>query len=209
MAHLILVRHGISEWNKLDKWTGLSDIDLAPEGVEDARRMAEIIRGIEIHTAHTSMLKRSHQTFDEIKKALGRHDLKAKKHAALNERDYGVHTGKNKWQVQEAVGEKEFHNIRRGWDAVVVGGENLRDVYGRVVPYFKEKILPQLLSGQNVLVVAHGNSLRALVKYLDNISDEKISELEIGFGEVYRYTFTTDGKVREKLIQSANQELVG
>ena len=204
MAYLVLVRHGTSEWNKLGKWTGLSDVDLAPEGIEDARRAGELIRDIEIHEAHVSLLKRARQTFDEIRAKLGKHNLEPRAEAALNERDYGVHTGKNKWEVKESVGEKEFHNIRRGWDAVIIGGENLKDVYARVVPYYEEHILPQLLSGHNVLVVAHGNSLRALVKHLEHIADDKIAELEIGFGEVYCYDIDTHGKIIEKTVRAVN-----
>lgn len=204
MAYLVLVRHGTSEWNKLGKWTGLTDVDLAPEGIEDARRMGEAIRDIPIAKVHVSKLKRAHQTFDEIRQLLGLHDVKPDTHAALNERDYGVHTGKDKWQVRDELGEKAFHDIRRGWDALVLNGENLKDVHGRVVPYFEEKIRPQLLSGHNVLVVAHGNSLRALVKHLDRISDEKIADLEIGFGEVYCYEFDTAGNIVGKEIRAAN-----
>jgi len=204
VSYLVLVRHGKSEWNKLGLWTGLTDIGLAPEGIEDARRMGGLIREIEIHEAHVSMLKRAHQTFDEIKTVLGRHDLEAKKHAALNERHYGVYTGKNKWEILESVGEVEFEKIRRAWDAVVEGGENLKDVYNRAIPYYKQHIHPQLCKGRNVLVVAHGNSVRALVKHLENISNEKVAKLEIGFGEVYCYEFDRKGKILDKEILGVN-----
>lgn len=204
MAYLVLIRHGTSEYNKRGLWTGLTDVELAPKGIEDAQRAGEVIRDIPIHKAHVSLLTRAKQTLNEIKKVLGRHDLQADEHAALNERDYGIHTGKNKWQVKEAVGEAEFHNIRRGWDVIVEGGENLKDVHARVVPYYAERILPQLLEGHNVLVVAHGNSLRALVKHLENISNEKIPELEIGFGEVYTYQFDKYGTVVGKKVRSVN-----
>ncbi|MBI5457311.1 2,3-bisphosphoglycerate-dependent phosphoglycerate mutase [Candidatus Kaiserbacteria bacterium] len=206
MAYLILVRHGTSEWNKLGKWTGLTDVDLASEGIEDARRMGEALRDIDIHKAHVSKLKRAHQTLHEIKKTLNRHDLEANVHAALNERDYGIHTGKDKWQVRDELGEKAFHDIRRGWDTVILNGENLKDVHGRVIPYYEQHIHPQLLAGHNVLVVAHGNSLRALVKHLDNIADDKVHELEIGFGEVYCYKIDADGKVTHKEIRATNPE---
>jgi 2,3-bisphosphoglycerate-dependent phosphoglycerate mutase len=204
MAYLVLVRHGISEWNKLGKWTGLSEVDLAPEGVQDAQRMGESIRDIPIHKAHVSTLGRAQQTLDEIKKVLKRLDLEAREHAALNERDYGVHTGKNKWQVKEEVGEREFQNIRRGWDAVIVGGENLKDVHARVVPYFETHMRPELSGGHNVLVVGHGNSLRALVKHLEKINDEKIAELEIDFGDVYIYESATSSAVVSKEIRVTN-----
>lgn len=204
MAYLVLIRHGTSEYNKKGLWTGLTDVELAPEGIEDAQNAGKVIKDIPIHKAHVSVLTRAKQTLHEIKKVIGRYDLHADEHAALNERDYGVHTGKNKWQVKEAVGDAEFHNIRRGWDVIVEGGENLKDVHARVVPYFKERILPQLLAGHNVLVVAHGNSLRALVKELENISNEKIPELEIGFGEVYTYQFDEKGNIIDKNVRAVN-----
>ena len=204
MAYLVLVRHGTSEWNKLGKWTGLTDVDLAPEGIEEAQRMGETIQDIQIHKAHVSKLKRAHQTLHEIKNVLKRHDLEANVHGALNERDYGVHTGKDKWHVRDELGEKAFHDIRRGWDTVVLEGENLKDVHGRVVPYYEEHIRPQLLASHNVLVVAHGNSLRALVKHLDNIADDKIHELEIGFGEVYCYEFDSKGNIIAKNIRATS-----
>ena len=204
MAHLVLIRHGTSEYNKRGLWTGLTDVELAPEGIEDAQRAGEAIRDIPIHKAHVSLLKRAKQTFEEIRQIIGRHDLRPEEHAALNERDYGVHTGKNKWQVKEAVGDAEFHNIRRGWDVIIEGGENLKDVHARVVPYYQERILPQLLEEHNVLVVAHGNSLRALVKHLENIADDKIHELEIGFGEVYTYEIDKNGRITNKNVRSVN-----
>ncbi|MDP2648313.1 MAG: histidine phosphatase family protein [Patescibacteria group bacterium] len=200
MAHLVLIRHGTSEYNKQGLWTGLTDVELAPEGREDARRAGESIRDIPIHKVHVSALKRTHQTLSEIREVLGL-VVEHKMHPALNERDYGQYAGKNKWQVRDEVGEEEFHNIRRGWDAVVIGGENLKDVYARVVPYFEEHILPDLRAWHNVLVVAHGNSLRALVKHLEEIADEHIHKLEIGFGDVYCYEFDEEGKVKGKEIR--------
>lgn len=204
MAYLVLVRHGTSEWNKLGKWTGLTDVDLAPEGIEEAQRMGRIIHDIEIHKAHVSMLKRAQQTLAEIKNVLGTHTLVANQHAALNERDYGEHTGKDKWQVRDELGEVEFQNIRRGWEAVVLGGENLKDVHARVVPYYEKYVRPEILDGHNVLVVAHGNSLRALVKHLENISDTDIAKLEIGFGQVYCYEMDEKGNVLDKEIREAS-----
>ena len=201
MAHLILIRHGTSEYNKLGLWTGLTDVDLAAEGKADARKAGESIRDIPIHKVHVSALKRAQQTFAEIKNVLGLM-IDHIEHPALNERDYGQYAGRNKWQVLEEVGEQEFHNIRRGWDAVVLGGENLKDVYQRVVPYYEEHILPDLKKGHNVLVVAHGNSLRALVKHLEDIADEHIHKLEIGFGEVYCYEFDGTGAIADKEIRA-------
>lgn len=205
MAYLILVRHGVSEWNKLGKWTGQTDVSLADEGFEEARRAGDAIKDIEIDSVHVSMLKRAHETFQEIKSVLGS-TIEPKRHAALNERSYGVHTGKNKWEVKKEIGEEEFQRIRRSWDHPVEGGETMKDVYNRIVPYYTEHILPELVEGKNVLVVAHGNSLRALVKYLEDMSDEGVSTLEFGTGEVFCYEVDGTGKILQKTIRATNPE---
>jgi 2,3-bisphosphoglycerate-dependent phosphoglycerate mutase len=205
MAYLVLVRHGKSEWNKLGQWTGLTDVPLVHEGVLEAQSAAEAIRDIDIHTVHTSVLTRAKQTFDEIKKKLGL-NLEPQAYEALNERDYGIYTGKNKWQVKEEIGEKEFQKLRRGWDTPVPEGESLKDVHARVVPHYEREIHPHLLAGRNILIVAHGNSLRALVKHLEDIADEKISDLEIGTGEVYCYEFDKDGTIIGKEIRAVNAD---
>ena len=116
-------------------------------------------------------------------------DLPKTADQALNERDYGVYTGKDKWEVKSEVGEDEFNTIRRGWDNLIPEGENLKQVYDRVIPYFKSEILPKLQDGKTILLVAHGNSIRALIKYLDNISDEGIADVEMKFGKVLIYRF--------------------
>lgn len=203
MAYLILVRHGKSEWNKLGQWTGLTDVELAGEGVLEARDAAEAIRDVPVHEVHTSALTRAKQTFEEIKKTLG-WKVESQAFPALNERDYGIYTGKNKWQVKEEIGEEEFQKLRRGWDTPVPKGESLKDVHTRVVPHYKNEIHPRVLAGRTVLVVAHGNSLRALVKHLENIPEDKIAELEIGTGEVYCYEFDKEGKIVNKTIRAAN-----
>lgn len=205
MAYLILVRHGVSEWNKLGKWTGWTDVSLAQEGIEEARRAGEVIKDISIDSAHVSTLKRAHETWHEIKTTLGlQHE--PKRHAALNERHYGIHTGKNKWKVKEDVGEEEFQRIRRSWDHPIPGGETMKDVHDRIVPYYTNHILPELLAGRNVLVVAHGNSLRALVKHLEDMSHEKLGTLEFGTGEVYCYKMDERGKITGKEIRATNPE---
>jgi 2,3-bisphosphoglycerate-dependent phosphoglycerate mutase len=205
-ASLILVRHGISEWNHLGLWAGLTDIALAPEGIEEARRTGASITDIEIHDIHVSKLKRAHQTLTEIIDVTGHAHLPIKAHSALNERDYGDFTGKNKWQIKKDVGEERFRQIRRSWDEPLPAGESLKDVHARVIPYFDQEILPQLKAGKNVLVVAHGNSLRALAKHLENISDEDIANLEIGTGEAHVYHIDATGTVHGKEIRASNEK---
>ncbi len=204
MAYLVLVRHGESEWNALGLWTGWRDIPLTEKGREEARRAAQALRDIPFDIAFTSKLVRAQQTLDEIKRELHLEDLPTIEDAALNERDYGDLTAKNKWQVEKEYGTEQFLKWRRSWDYPVPGGETLKDVYARVAPFYERYILPELRAGKNVLVAAHGNSLRALVKHLENIPDDEIPKLEIGTGEVYVYQVDPDGRIVSKEIRAAN-----
>ncbi len=198
MAYLILVRHGESEWNAKGIWTGLTDIPLSEKGRQEAKNVASLLRNIKLDIAYTSVLTRAKQTLNVIKNVLGLKSLPTFENKALNERDYGVFTGKNKWEIEKEYGEKTFLNIRRAWNYPIPKGKTLKDVYNRVVPYYQSDILPKLKEGKNVLVVAHGNSLRALVKYLENISDHDVENLEIATGEIYVYKINQTGNVISK-----------
>lgn len=200
MVNLILVRHSESEWNRKGLWTGLTDIGLSKEGKEKARLAGEKLKGFSIDLAFTSVLIRAKQTLDEIKGILGL-DVPTFEDKALNERDYGIYTGKNKWEIKKEVGEEQFQEIRRGWDIPIKNGESLKDVYERTIPYYQTEILPKLKEGKNVIVVAHGNSLRALVKYLENISDEDVQKLEIATGQIYIYSLNDQGTITSKEIR--------
>jgi 2,3-bisphosphoglycerate-dependent phosphoglycerate mutase len=208
MAYLTLIRHGQSEWNITGLWTGWRDISLTDVGREEARRAGDALRDIHFDHAYVSNLIRAQQTLDEVLQVLGQTDLPITKSEALNERDYGELTGKNKWEIREQYGEEQFLRWRRGWDEPVPGGETLKDVYERVVPYFNQEILPKLKSGQNVIVVAHGNSLRALVKYIEDMSDEMIPSFEIATGEAYVYQYGADGHYVDKQLRVVNPNLV-
>lgn len=186
---LVITRHSESEWNLLGKWTGLTDVNLTDKGRADSRLLGEQIRDIDFDAVYTSDLKRTHQTLAGIYEGKEQ-DLPAfTKNAALNERDYGDMTGKNKWEVQAEVGDEAFTGIRRGWEYPVPGGENLHDVYERAVPYFESEILPRLQRGENVLLVSHGNTIRALMKHLDQISDQDIESVEMPFTSILVYKF--------------------
>lgn len=198
MAKLILVRHGESLWNAKGVWTGLTDISLSNKGIEEAKLSGNALKNSKIDLAYSSPLIRAKQSLDEIKSALGLSKLPTIENKALNERDYGDLTGKNKWEIEKEVGRDKFQSIRRGWNMPIKNGETLKDVYNRVVPYYQSEILPKLKEGKNVLIVAHGNSLRALVKYLESISDEGVEKLEIATGEIYIYKVGNDGKIIEK-----------
>jgi 2,3-bisphosphoglycerate-dependent phosphoglycerate mutase len=201
MAYLVLVRHGQSEWNALGLWTGQRDVELTEQGREEARRAAEQLQDITLHKAHTSGLKRAQQTLEEIKQALGHTDLETTTHQDLNERDYGDYTAKNKWEIAEQLGEEEFTKLRRNWDHPVPGGETLKDVHARVLPYYEQHILTDLRAGKNIIVAAHGNSLRALMKHLEAFADEDVHKLEIGTGQVLVYEISEDGQVNGKTIR--------
>lgn len=187
MANLILVRHGESIWNKKGIWTGLTDVSLSQKGIKESKDAAFKLTNTKIDMAYTSVLKRAKESLDIIKKTLNIPNLPVIENEALNERDYGIFTGKDKWEIKKEYGNKKFFQIRRGWNVSIPQGETLKDVYNRVVPYYKKEILPKLREGKNILVVAHGNSLRALIKYLDIISDEDIANTELKTGEAYTY----------------------
>lgn len=202
MAYLVLVRHGQSEWNALGLWTGQEDVALTEQGRQEARKAAEHLRDITLHKAHTSTLSRAQQTLQEIKTALQHIELETVHHAALNERHYGDYQAKNKWDIKEKIGEEAFTKLRRNWDHPVPNGETLKDVHSRVIPYYEQHIINDLKAGKNIIVAAHGNSLRALMKHLDNIDDDQVHELEIGTGEVHLYEISEDGTVIGKNIRN-------
>lgn len=204
MATLVLVRHGKSEWNEKGLWTGWRDIPLAPAGFEEAKRTGEQLKDIHFDYAYTSALVRAQQTLDEILKAVNQ-TPPTTRNQALNERDYGDYTEKNKWDIQQMVGEDEFQKIRRSYDYPPPHGESLKMVYERVLPYYTAEIEPKLKIGKNIIIAAHGNSLRALVKYLETISDSDIATLEIGTGEAYIYQIDGNGKVISKEVRGENE----
>ncbi|HVZ11829.1 MAG TPA: 2,3-diphosphoglycerate-dependent phosphoglycerate mutase [Patescibacteria group bacterium] len=204
MAYLVLVRHGLSEYNKKGLWCGWIDPSLVPEGVEQAQKTGEELKDIEFDLSFTSILRRAKETLDEVKKTIGQTDIPTTVAWELNERNYGDFSNKNKWQVKEEVGEEVFQQIRRSWDYPIPSGESLKEVYERALPYYQKEIEPQLKNGKNIIIASSGNALRALVKYLENIPEDKISGLEIGTGEAYVYQIDSDGKITNKEIRGKN-----
>ncbi len=203
MAYLALVRHGESEWNALDLWTGWTDIPLTEKGHREAKAAGEDLRGIKWDVAFQSDLIRSHQTLDDIKEVLGLQNIQTTTNPAIKERDYGNFDGLNKFEVEEKYGKELFDKWHRSWDYPLPHGETLKDVYNRVVPYYKSEILPMLTGNKNVLVSAHGNSMRALEKYLDDIPDDQVKFLEIPTGTVLLYQIDHDGKVLNKEVKTS------
>lgn len=209
MAHLILVRHGQSTWNLSGTWTGWNDVEITKKGKEEARQAGKLIKklDVEIDKAYQTDLVRSQQTLEIIKEELEVVDLPTITTPALKERDYGVYAGKNKWEVKNEVGEEEFLKIRRSWDHPIPEGENLKQVCERVAPYYDSVILHDLKEGRNVLVSAHGNSLRALVKHLESLPEDEVIDLNIGTGEVYDYDIDeATGNILSKKVMKVNTE---
>ncbi|GIV49974.1 MAG: 2,3-bisphosphoglycerate-dependent phosphoglycerate mutase [Candidatus Kapaibacterium sp.] len=199
MALLILLRHGESLWNKENRFTGWVDVDLSKRGEEEARRAGEALRTIPIDIVFTSALRRAIHTAELALEATGKPSIPIIKNAALNERHYGDLQGLNKDEVARQYGEQQFKLWRRSYDVPPPNGESLKMTQERVLPYYGKEILPLLQQGKNVLVVAHGNSLRALVMALEQLTPEQIVETNIPTGVPFAYVVDADGTVREKI----------
>jgi len=186
-ATLILVRHGQSQYNLENRFTGWRDIDLTEAGRQEARQAGIQLKGEKIDLAFTSTLVRAQHTLDIILEECGLQTIPVIKDKALNERSYGDLEGLNKADTAAKYGAEQVHIWRRSYDIAPPGGESLKDTCQRVIPYFVSHILPHLAKGENVLIVAHGNSLRALVMFLENLSPEEIIKKEIATGVPQRY----------------------
>jgi 2,3-bisphosphoglycerate-dependent phosphoglycerate mutase len=197
---LVLIRHGESTWNAKGVWTGTRDMHLSPKGKRESRLMGQIIKDVRFDMLWSSQQVRAKETADGVLEASGQ-SLEMHVNAAINERDYGVYTGLNKWQVKEQVGEQAFQGIRRGWDYPIPRGERLKDVYERSVPFYKSIVLPHLAEGRVVALVAHGNSLRSLIKYLESIDDAGIGHVEMIFGTVLIYRVDEAGRMVDKEVR--------
>ena len=197
--NLILIRHGQSEWNALNQFTGWKDPDLTAKGIEEAHNAGKIINNLKINfdLVFTSALIRAQNTAEIILKEINQ-PLSTIKNQALNERNYGDLAGLNKDDARKRWGNEQVHIWRRSYDIPPPGGESLKDTGERVLPFFMKEILPHVCEGKNILVAAHGNSLRSLIKFLDNISDEDIVKLEIPTGAPIHYVINEDGSVKSK-----------
>jgi len=202
---LVLVRHGQSDWNLKNLFTGWKDIDLTDKGVAEAREAGRKLKGqgIKFDVAYTSVLKRATRTLDLMLEELGQSKIPIIKDQALNERDYGELVGLNKDDARKKWGEQQVHIWRRSYDVAPPGGESLRDTAARVLPYYIREILPRVLRGEQVLVSAHGNSLRALVMVLDKHTPESITKLNLDTGVPMIYRLNADSTVQSKLDLAA------
>src|SRR6202790_439463 len=196
---LVLVRHGQSDWNLKNLFTGWRDVELTEKGVAEARDAGRKLKGqgIKFDVAFTSVLKRATRTLDLMLDELGQTKIPVIKNQALNERDYGDLVGLNKDDARKKWGEEQVLKWRRSYDIAPPGGESLRDTVARALPYFVQEILPRVLRGERTIVVAHGTSLRALVMVLERLSPEGILKRELATGVPILYRLNTDSTVAE------------
>ena len=192
MPLLILLRHGQSLWNLENRFTGITDIDLTPQGEKEAENAGLLLKNYPVDAAYTSVLKRAINSLNIILKEIGKEDIPVIQSAALNERNYGDLQGLNKTETAQKYGDAQVLLWRRSYETAPPNGESLKNTYDRVVPYYQKEIEPQLRLDKNILIVAHGNSLRALMMYLENISPQEIAEvnIETGIPRLYAFTMT-------------------
>lgn len=225
MLKLVFVRHGLSEWNALNQFTGWVDVDLSEKGVEEAKEAGRKVKeaGFEFDVAFTSVLKRAIKTCNYVLEESDQLWVPQIKSWRLNERHYGALQGLNKKETAEKYGDEQVHQWRRSYDVLpplldendplsaakdrryanldkrtIPGGENLKVTLERALPFWEDQIAPALLDGKTVLVAAHGNSLRALAKHIENISDADIMDLEIPTGQPLVYELNDDLSLAKK-----------
>jgi 2,3-bisphosphoglycerate-dependent phosphoglycerate mutase len=197
---LVLVRHGQSEWNEKNLFTGWRDPALTQKGIAEGREAGQALKtaGYQFDVAFTSVLTRAQETNRLVLEELGQSNLPVIRDQALNERDYGDLSGLNKDDARAKWGEEQVHIWRRSYDIPPPGGESLKDTAARVLPYFEREIMPRVLKGERVLIAAHGNSLRALVMVLDKLSEKEILEVNIATGAPIVYKLDDKGHVLSK-----------
>jgi 2,3-bisphosphoglycerate-dependent phosphoglycerate mutase len=205
MGKLVLVRHGQSQWNLENRFTGWVDVPLSERGQEEARKAGQLLRGILFDCAFTSVLKRAQDTLSIILDQIGQKNLPIERDLALNERHYGALQGLNKKETADKYGDKQVHIWRRSYDVPPPKdrtelnpegmSESLKDTAARTLPYYKSKILPQVKAGKTVLVSAHGNSLRSIVMDLERMTKEQVLDLNIPTGVPITYEIDATGRV--------------
>jgi 2,3-bisphosphoglycerate-dependent phosphoglycerate mutase len=195
MARLVLLRHGESQWNLENRFTGWVDVPLSPRGVEEAKSAGDKLKGFTFDRAFTSVLSRANETLRFVLEVIGQTAIPIEKDKALNERMYGELQGLNKAETATKYGEAQVKIWRRSYDVKPPGGESLKDTAERVLPYYESRIKPYVLKGETILIAAHGNSLRALVMQLEQLSREQVLELNIPTGAPLLYELDNSGKV--------------
>jgi 2,3-bisphosphoglycerate-dependent phosphoglycerate mutase len=199
MPLLVIVRHGQSQWNLENKFTGEVDVDLSALGKEEALNAGKKLAGIIFNCCFTSVLKRAEETLEIILAEIRQPSIPVKRDKALNERNYGNLQGLNKAETEKKYGLQQVETWRRSYDVRPPGGESLEDTAARVIPYYEKEIEPLLKIGENILIVAHGNSLRALMMHLENINAEAIASVNIPTGIPRLYHF--DGHMKIETVR--------
>lgn len=198
MPQLVLVRHGESQWNKENRFTGWIDIPLSEKGEEEAKKAGEKLKGFKFDAAFTSVLQRAIRTFEIASDIAGLNHIPVEKDKALNERMYGDLQGLNKDECRQKFGDDQVYVWRRSYDTPPPNGESLKNTAERVLPYYREKIEPMLKDGKNILIVAHGNSLRALIMHIEGLTGGQIVKVEIPTGVPIMYELDGEMKIKEK-----------
>jgi len=204
VSTLVLLRHGESQWNLENRFTGWVDVPLTDRGRAEAHRAGELLReaGMRFDRAFTSELSRAQETLDIVLDELGRKDLPIERDAALNERHYGDLQGLNKAETAKKYGDEQVHIWRRSYDVPPPNGESLKDTAARTLPYFQKQIAPAMRKGENVLVAAHGNSLRSIVMDLEKLTREQVLELNLATGVPIAYQLDPELRIVEKKVLS-------
>ena len=202
MAHLVLLRHGQSQWNLENRFTGWMDVPLTDLGETEARRAGEKIKAAGLHfdRTFTSVLQRAIRTLELVLDVIGQTGLPNERDQALNERHYGDLQGLDKAETAKKFGDEQVRLWRRSYDVAPPGGESLENTAARTLPYLESHILPAVHAGQHVLVAAHGNSLRSIVMHLDSLTREEVLGLELGTGVPVVYDLDAAGTVVSKAI---------
>ena len=200
MALLVLLRHGESQWNLENRFTGWVDVPLTERGREEARHAGERLRHLRFDEAFTSVLQRAKETLDIVLDVIAQKDVPVTFDAALNERHYGDLQGLNKAETAEKYGKEQVHLWRRSYDIAPPGGESLKDTAARTLPYYESHIAPDVRAGKNVVVSAHGNSLRSIVMHLDKLTKEQVLQLNLATGVPIVYEMGPDLQILSKRI---------
>jgi len=203
---LILVRHGLSIYNDQNRFTGWKDVELNQQGIDEAKQAVNLLKEYKFDMAFTSDLIRAQDTLSLILEGIKQSDIPIEKNIALNERNYGDLIGQNKIEAAKKFGSEQVHIWRRSYDVPPPGGESLKDTAARVIPYLQNNILPHVFEGKNILISAHGNSIRAIVMSLKNYSPEQILKTEIGWCEPWIFTFEKDEIINLKIIARPNSK---
>ena len=194
---LVIFRHGQSTWNLENKFTGWVDVELTPKGIEEAKAAGEKLKGFVFNEAFTSVLKRAQETLRIALEVCGQNKIPVTNDIALNERKYGDLQGLNKAETALKFGDEQVKIWRRSYDVAPPNGESLKDTAARVIPYFEKVIAPKLKAGENIVIAAHGNSLRALIMHLEKMTPEEILKFEIGTGQPRVYELNTDLNIKK------------